>query len=125
MLDREVSMRLQTLLIVIGVAVAAGALLIPPGDDSFANPRKARGTITQVSGDGSRFVFSTEDGPARSYPTVAALRWENRRGDVQSSGRPSCVRPGERKPRRAEVSLVDVGDEQKSDPVVVRVRCLD
>jgi hypothetical protein len=124
MLAREVSLRLQTLLIIVGIAFVAGALLMPSPSDSYARPRKLRGTITQVSADSSTFTFRPEDGTPASYGAQSAPRWENSDGRVQRGGRPACVRPGSG-PRRADVSLIDVGDDHKSDPVVVRIRCLD
>jgi hypothetical protein len=124
MLAREISLRLQTLLIVVGLAFAAGALLMPKGPDSHAAPRTVRGTITQVSGDASRFTFDPDDGSATSYSAQAALKWENRKGSVQQGSRPACVRPGS-PPRQAELSLVDIGTQDKPEPVVVKIRCLD
>ena len=123
MLAREISVRLQTLLIAVGVAFAAGALLMPASPDSYAKPRTVRGTVTQVSGDGTRFTLD-QDGKRASYAAHAALRWENRAGAVQEGGRPECVRPGA-PGRRAELSLVDVGTKGESEAVVVRIRCLD
>jgi hypothetical protein len=124
MLAREISLRVQTLLIVVGLAFAAGALLLPHGLDSHATPRTVRGTITQVSGDATRFTFDPEDGQAASFSAQGALRAQSRNGSVQEAPHPACVRPGS-PPRRAELSLVDVGTPDKSEPVVVKIRCLD
>jgi hypothetical protein len=123
MLAREVSLRLRTLLVIVGIAVVAGALLMPPGTDSYATPREVRGTITQVSADAATFRFEPEDGAAASYGAHAALRWEDSEGRVQAGGRPECVRPGG-PPRKAAVSFVDVGGKGDSEPVPVRIRCL-
>ncbi|MDQ1647589.1 MAG: hypothetical protein QOJ50_3773 [Cryptosporangiaceae bacterium] len=124
MFAREISLRLQTLLIVVGLAFAAGALLMPRAAGSHATPRTVRGTITQVSGDATRFTFDPDDGGATSYSAQAALRWENRKGSLQQGSRPACMRPGS-PPRQAELSVVDVGTQDKSEPVVVKIRCLD
>jgi hypothetical protein len=124
MLAREVSLRLQTLLVIVGIAIAAGALLMPSASGSYASPRRVRGTITQVSADAATFTFDPEDGKAASYGAQSALRWENSEGRLQAGGRPECVRPGG-PPRKAEISFVDVGDKQASEAVVVRIRCLE
>jgi hypothetical protein len=124
MFAREISLRFQTLLIVVGVAFAAGALLMPKGPDSHATPRTVRGTITQVSGDATRFTFDPEDGQAASFSAQAALGFQSGTRPVREVPRPGCVRPGS-PPRRAELSLVDVGTPDKSEPVAVKIRCLD
>jgi len=107
------------------VALIGGALLMPSADDSYARPREVRGTITTVNRDGTSFVFSPGSGPAASYPVSGALGWQDADGTVRKTGRPHCVQPGARKPRRAAISIVDVGDADSSVPVVVRVHCLD